>query len=322
MPKKPGRPSRKGRALELLVKRIKEHQLPDATICSPEFVPDKDTKQPREVDIGIRTSHHGNPIFIAIECRDRGAVQTVEWIEQLICKKQSVGANVLVAITSSHFSQPARIKALKHGIILARMSPKLPADLASLASSFFVTLRYLAPRIVSVDLQIPSQLDADLESYSYRHHLIDKDLTLTELAHVWTTPNLVRTIPRFVDDWNKSKFAKVELAEINACVVTNGERLSIQGARIGYELNYGEVELPLRAVQELSVLDMPSDQDARTFMFGLKNESQSEIIVDAQSSELRWDILGKGLLNEGMVLIGVELKANKPVAITTMSLDL
>lgn len=322
MSRKPARKAHRGRALELLVKRIKEHQLPDATIRSPEFVPDKDTSQPREVDIGIRMLSHGDPIFIAIECRDRGALQAVEWVEQLICKKQSVGANVLVAITSSRFSKPARIKALKHGVILAQMSPKLPADLASLVSSFFVTLRYLAPRIVSVDVQIPSQLDADVETYSYRHNLINKDLTLTDLAQVWTTPSLVRTIPRFVEDWSKSKYAKIELAEINAWVVTDGECFPIQGARIGYELNYGEVELPLRAVQELSVLDMPSDQDAKAFMFGLENESQSEIIVDSQSGELRWDILGKSLLNEGKVLIGAALKASKPVAITTMRIDL
>ena len=99
------RSTRKGRELELLVKRIKEHRSPNATICSPEYVPDKDTGQPREVDVGIRVCRNNDSVFIAVECRDRVSVQTVEWIEQLICKKQSIGADVLVAVTSSRFSK-------------------------------------------------------------------------------------------------------------------------------------------------------------------------------------------------------------------------
>lgn len=78
---------RQGRNLELLVKRIKEHVSPDAKVLSPEFVPDRDTGQLREVDIGIHIPENGGSIFIAIECRDRGAIQAVEWIEQLISKK-------------------------------------------------------------------------------------------------------------------------------------------------------------------------------------------------------------------------------------------
>lgn len=322
MSKQPSPSTHKGRSLELLVKRIKEHQSPDASICSPEFVPDKDTGQPREVDVGIRVPRNGDSVFIAVECRDRVAVQAVEWIEQLICKKQSIGADVLVAVTSSRFSKPARVKALKHGVILARMSPKLPAELAELASSFFITLIYLAPRIISVDLQIPGHLNADLESYRYRHSFVDHELTLTELAQVWTTPNLVRTIPRFVEDWGQAKFAKIDLTEIHATVLSNGQQYPLMGARVAYELNYGEVELPLRAVQELSVLDVLSDLDAMAYAFGAGSEPQSEIIVDAQTGELRWDVLGKSLLNEGKVLIGAGLRASEPVSITTMRLDL
>lgn len=316
------RAPRRGRNLELLVKRIKEHQLPDARVVSPEFVPDKDTGHPREVDIGIRAQRDGEPVFIAIECRDRRSVQAVEWIEQLICKKQSIGADVLVAVTSSRFSKPARIKALKHGVILAKLTEKLPAELAELASSFFVTLRYLAPRIESVEVQIPSHLVDDLDSYRYHHTSVDHELTLDELAQVWTTPNLVRTIPRYVGDWRTTKFAKIEISGKDAVVVAGGEHFPVGRVRIVYELNYGEIELPLRAVKELTVIDVLSDSDATTYVFGSEDEPQSEVIVDANSGELRLDILGASLLKEGKVLIGGGLKASKPVSITTIRLDL
>lgn len=316
------RSPRKGRSLELLVKRIKEHQSPDAKVTSPEFVPDIDTGQPREVDIGIRTPRDAGTLFIAIECRDRTSDQAVDWIEQLISKKQSICADVLVAVTSSKFSTPARTKALKHGIILARMTKKLPEELAQLASSFFITLNYLAPKVVTVDLQLPGQFTEDLNFYKYKHKTVDRELSLLELAQVWTTPNLVRTIPRYIEDLNKEKFAKIELLEIDADVVVAGNQSPIYGARISYELNYGELELSLRAVQELAVLDGEHAMDASAFVFATDTKIQSEVIVDKKTGSLRWDVLGKSLLDEGKVLIGASLKASKPVSITTMMLDL
>jgi hypothetical protein len=318
----PPRSPRKGRSLELLVKRIKEHQSPEAKVSSPELVSDVDTGQWREVDIGIRVPRDDGSVFIAIECRDRAADQGVEWIEQLISKKQSIGADVLVAVTSSKFSKPARVKALKHGVILARMTRKLPEELGQLAASFFITLSYLAPIIVTVDLKLPVHLTEDLDSYKYKHKGVDRELLLLELAQIWTTPNLVRTIPQFVEDWNNAKFAKIDLLEIDADVLVAGNQYPICGARISYELNYGELELPLRAVQELAVLDGATAMDASVFVFGADVEPQSEVIVDEQTDSLRWDVLGRNLLNEGKVLIGASLRASKPVSITTMKLDL
>lgn len=132
----------------------------------------------------------------------------------------------------------------------------------------------------------------------------------------------MRTIPRFVEDWTKAKFAKIELAEINATVLSDGLQYPILRAGVAYELNYGEVELPFRAVQELSALDVTSDLGATAFAFGSENDIQSEIIVDTQTGNLRCNFIGKSLLNEGKVLIGAGLKANKPMSITTMRLDL
>ena len=315
------RTPRKGRDLELLVKRIKEHQVPEATIRSPDFVVDRDTGEAREVDVGIHVPRNGGSVFIAIECRDRKAAQGVEWIEQLICKKQSIDADVLIAVTASRFYQPARIKALKHGVILARMTKRLAEEVGGLAKSFFITFQFVAPRIIGIDLRLPSHLTADLETYTYRHSFLDRDLNLAELTQVWSTPNLIRTIVKDIKDFNHSRFAKVELAEINAKVFAHGQELPIAGAKISYELNYGEVQLPLRAVHELESLEGPSTDDALTFAFGTNTDTMSEIVVDSSSDTLRWDILGKHLLSEGKVLIGARLRASKPVSITTMRLD-
>lgn len=322
MPKNKSLSPRKGRGLELLVKRIKEHQSPGTIVRSPVYVADIDTGQQREVDIGVHVPKDGGVTFIAIECRDRGTTQDVEWIEQLISKKNSIGADVLVAITSSNFTKPARVKALKHGVILGEMTRKLPEMIAQLATSILMKLRYLCPRILQVDLQIPPHINNDLDSYKYKHKLVEQPLSLYELAQVWSNPNLIRTIPKLIKNWQKDKFAEITLAEVNADVIYGDQLFPIQSARISYELGYGEMELPLQVVQELSVLDRLSDMDAIVYSFGTKAANLSEVIVDVEADTLRWDLLCKGMLEEGKVLIGAELKASKPLSITTMRLDI
>lgn len=211
---------------------------------------------------------------------------------------------------------------MKHGIVLAKMTSKLPEEIADIASSYYVTIRYLAPKIIKVDLQVPAHLEENLESYRYHHASIKRELTLDELALVWTTPNLVRTIPRYIDDWDKAKFAKIELSEINAWILSDEKAHPVRGAYLSYELNYGELRLPLFAVKELSMLGNATDGNAIAFSFGSSGNSQSEIIEDAQTGHLRWDLLGKSFLDEGKVMIGAELKSNDPARITTMILDL
>lgn len=74
--------------LELLLEKISDLIIPGATIKSPEYVNDIDTGTLREVDVGIRLNTEKGSVFIAIECRDRGGVQDIQWIEQLISKNK------------------------------------------------------------------------------------------------------------------------------------------------------------------------------------------------------------------------------------------
>src|SRR4028118_456640 len=109
---------RQGKSLELIIEKIQGLIMPGATIKSPEYVNDIDTGTPREVDVGIRVNTEQGSVFIAVECRDRGGVQDIQWIEQLIAKKESIQADVLIAVVTSNFTKPAKIKAFKKGICL------------------------------------------------------------------------------------------------------------------------------------------------------------------------------------------------------------
>ncbi len=301
--------------------RIKQHQSPNASVRSPDFIADVDTGERREVDIGIHVPTANGETFIAIECRDRRAQQSVEWIEQLISKKKSVGANVLIAVTASSFSRPARIKALRHGVLLARLSSRLPQEMAALLNSLWLTARYLAPTVHSVQIQTQC-LTPIRDDSIFCHKLAPGPLNLAELVQVWMNPNFIRALPKYVDDFSKAKFIKFQLIDINAYLIAKGGEIPITKAELVVELNYGEEELCLRGVQELRALDSQPIGEATAYDFGNKSGQLSEVIQDQDSGELRWDILAKPLLEEGKVLIGARLRSAQPVSITTMRLGL
>ena len=96
------------REFEQLVARIETQLAPKGvTVRSPDKIQDKVTGQMREVDASIRYQIGSAPILITIECRERSAVQDDTWIEQLIMKRQKLGAQQTIAVSSSGFSGPA-----------------------------------------------------------------------------------------------------------------------------------------------------------------------------------------------------------------------
>ncbi|VVB64100.1 Uncharacterised protein [uncultured archaeon] len=112
---------RKGRNFEEIVKFIEETLAGTSIkVKSPDYILDKDTGQPREVDISLRGKIGSSNILVIIECRDRmkDPPQDVTWIEQIVCKRNSLGADKVIAISSKGFTEPAKIKAQKNEIEL------------------------------------------------------------------------------------------------------------------------------------------------------------------------------------------------------------
>lgn len=105
------------RRFEQLAALIETHLGPKGAIVkSPDHIRDKTTGQPRQVDASIRYNVGSIPILITIECRDRTGEEDVTWIEQLIAKRESIGATATVAVSSSGFTHPALEKARLHNI--------------------------------------------------------------------------------------------------------------------------------------------------------------------------------------------------------------
>ncbi len=166
---------REGRDLELLLKKIEGLKLPDATIKSPDYIPDVDTGQLREIDVGIRIKADSEEIFIAIECRDRGKPQDVQWIEQLIAKKVSIGADLLIGVSSSSFTGPAITKAKKRGVELRDIKYFDPGELLLWADAAYVQIGYLEPYLLGVGFVLDPPIQPTLTIDKYDFYLEGED---------------------------------------------------------------------------------------------------------------------------------------------------
>lgn len=122
---------RKGKDIEKIVERL--HKLilsPECEIKSPDRIKDKVTGQSREVDVSIRLKSGYISILIIVECRDRD-IEDVTWIEQLATKCKNIGADKLIAVSSTGFTEPAKKSAEHYGIVTQVLSKITPDDVKS-----------------------------------------------------------------------------------------------------------------------------------------------------------------------------------------------
>lgn len=123
---------RKGRLLEKLVETLERFlRGTDVKITSPDTVTGIISKVSREVDVTLRTQ---DGLLLALECRNwTNTKQGVAWIEQLASKKQDLGIQRIVAISSSDFSEGAKNLARHFGVEFRTLDSLTFADIAGWA---------------------------------------------------------------------------------------------------------------------------------------------------------------------------------------------
>lgn len=308
---------KKGRDLELLVSRIKRHQIPDARVESPDYVPDCDTGTSREIDIGVHVPMECGERFIAIECRDRKGMQDIQWVEQLITKKRSVGADALIAVSSSSFSSSARAKALKNGVLLMRMIPRLPAEIVEIANAPDVTISYVSALIHDAELELPADLD-NTTSRTYRHPKSDANVTFNELIDYLITPNLVRTVAGDKINPKRKPWVRFEIPTDGVCILEENRLSPVRRARLTLKLAYGEMRLPLVSAKQLVGLDVDEKSGATVLQYSDAGRRLSDFVVADSTGTFGNDFYINALLPEGKVIIGAKMNLRRPASITTM----
>ena len=111
-------PAMTPRAAETFEHRIHQiHELVetfDAEVTWNERIPDPDNpNRKRQIDIAVRRGQH----LTLIECRLHRGRQDVKWIEELIGRRQSLGADAVIAVSSSGFTNGALAKAKRYEVI-------------------------------------------------------------------------------------------------------------------------------------------------------------------------------------------------------------
>jgi len=100
---------------ERMIARIHEAlEIANTEVTWNDRIPDPDNpSRGRQIDVSIRNSGH----LTIVECRLHKAPQDVKWIEELIGRRQSLGADAVIAVSASGFTEGAMLKAQRYGVI-------------------------------------------------------------------------------------------------------------------------------------------------------------------------------------------------------------
>ena len=110
-----------------------------AQVTWADHIPDPDNpSQTRQIDISIRKEWK----LILVECRDHKSRQDVQWIEELIGRRTSLGADSIIAVSSSGFTAGALKKANRYGIIPRDLRELTEREIKSWGSPVAVTMYF------------------------------------------------------------------------------------------------------------------------------------------------------------------------------------
>jgi hypothetical protein len=127
-------------ALERQVSRI--HELLERSsecVTWNDHIPDPDNpEQLRQIDVTVR---RGNTLTL-IECRLSRSRQNVKWVEELIGRRESLGAQAIIGVSSAGFTKGAQRKAARFEVLLYELRQLTEEDIAGWGRQVSLTLYY------------------------------------------------------------------------------------------------------------------------------------------------------------------------------------
>jgi hypothetical protein len=298
-----------GRELELLVAAIKRALHPNAKVESPGILKDRDTGEDREVDVLVTIPTGPQVILIAVECRDRAAKQDVTWIEQLIAKKESIGVDLMIAVTSSEFYRPALFKAAKRGVAVRQLVDGLAEEISSWAEEAYIEIRSLILWVSETILE--TKLRKVMAGPTLRFRTSKRDLDLDQVISLAVQPNIDACSKRLSKHGEKTRFnVKKSVDGLIVCLPYEVPVLAVQFECI--------IE---RRVENLPLASGFAYEDAESarrlmdgYRFGAPSGVSSEVLIDAETKHGRWVI---DLRHVRGLCDSTILKAGKPVRLTS-----
>lgn len=167
--------ARKGRNFEIAYADLFDLNEIYYNISSPKYLIDKVTGEKREVDVFANyKDESNNERSIVIECRDRNQIQDVTWIEQLITKKNDLGIDLLIAITTNKFTKPAIDKAASYGVILEKGELINENTIENIRHQYFCDVHYLILELVELKFILNNNEVVNIKDLFTKNNIIDQ----------------------------------------------------------------------------------------------------------------------------------------------------
>lgn len=120
-----------------------------AEVTWNDHIPDPDNRiQTRQIDVTINR----NGKLTLVECRQHKSRQDVQWIEELIGRRVSLGAQSVIAVSSSGFTAGALAKARGHGIVCRDLQELTDKEIESWGQQIALTLFFYQYSDLEVEL--------------------------------------------------------------------------------------------------------------------------------------------------------------------------
>jgi hypothetical protein len=187
-------------ALELQVHRIHELLVRShADVTWNDHIPDPDNpKQLRQIDITIRRDGK----LALIECRLSRRRQDVKWVEELIGRRQSLGADEVIGVASAGFTAGAKKKAARFGVHLRDFQQLSDEEITNWGRQVALRLYYYqySEAVVSLGFAEHSVANIDPEclGQEFRSHLVLQSIFNAAASQLDTLTLLARNDTRTV----------------------------------------------------------------------------------------------------------------------------
>jgi hypothetical protein len=163
---------KRSEAFEQQIRRIYELLLDSAAeVTWNDHIPDPDNPaQRRQIDLTIE---RGGKLTL-VECRKHKSRQDVQWIEELIGRRMSLGADALIAVSDSGFTTGALKKAKAYGVIPRDLSQLTDPEIKSWGRQVALTLFFYEYSDLEVSLLFKREsirkVDEDTVKSEFRCH--------------------------------------------------------------------------------------------------------------------------------------------------------
>lgn len=102
------------------------------TVEESVLLPDRYSGGNREVDVVIRAQVGEHEVIVCVECRDHKRKASVEWVERMAMKHNSLPTSKLILVSTTGFTRTAGVKAASLGIDIYSFDEAIATDWTAL----------------------------------------------------------------------------------------------------------------------------------------------------------------------------------------------